>query len=73
MGRQVKIKSLPKGFKLKDNKVIKVDGGKTGDQVGLGLTTFPKTSDPNGMGDSTGALQISLYFICIRIIYIFRY
>ena len=53
MGRQVKIKSLPKGFKLKDNKVIKVDGGKTGDQVGFGLTTFPKTSDPNGMGDST--------------------
>ena len=54
MGRKVKIKSLPKGFILKDNKIIKEYGGsKTGDQVGYGLTTFPKTNDTNGMGDST--------------------
>ena len=54
MGRKVKIKSLPKGFILKDNKIIKEYGGsKTGDQVGYGLTTFPKTNDANGMGDST--------------------
>jgi len=54
MGRKVKIKSLPKGFILKDNKIIKEYGGtKTGDQAGYGLTTFPKTNDTNGMGDST--------------------
>ena len=53
MGRQVKIKSLPKGFQLKDNKIIKVVGGKTGDQAGYGLTTFPKTNDSNSMDDSS--------------------
>ena len=50
---KVRIKKLPRGFKVSKGRLLKTmhSGGKTGDQTGYGLTTFPNSQNLSLGGD----------------------